>query len=231
MQLLMTLPNLIRYNLPDLNNIHLTFHWISFKGNLTQFFRAYWNKIKLTWNVSRATSYDLTYLLDILSSWLFIGSHWYAISRSFTGRFGTKNRRWVETRGPFPRNGRFFFSKFSNLQNFNLRVSPLAFQSMRRCQIEFLFLFFTFDEESGFSLFLQQQQKKKRPRGDKLNPQSNRFSSSGNDKLCLVSQKNGEKTKRATDSVPRSKTKRQKKKQFQLKKKWRNRWRRIQRSE
>ena len=108
MQLLMTLPNLIRYNLPDLNNIHLTFHWISFKGNLTQFFRAYWNKIKLTWNVSRATSYDLTYLLDILSSWLFIGSHWYAISRSFTGRFGTKNRRWVETRGPFPRNGRFF---------------------------------------------------------------------------------------------------------------------------
>ena len=80
------------------------------------------------------------------------------------------------------------------------------------------FFVFTFDEESGFSLFLQQQQKKRR-RGDKLNPQSNRFSSSGNDKLCLVSQKNGEKTKRATDSVPRSKTKRQKKKQFQLKKK------------
>ena len=230
MQLLMTLPNLIRYNLPDLNNIHLTFHWISFKGNLTQFFRAYWNKIKLTWNVSRATSYDLTYLLDILSSWLFIGSHWYAISRSFTGRFGTKNRRWVETRGPFPRNGRFF-SQNSPI----CRISTSVFRHSRfsRCaaaRSNSFFCFLLSTKKAGF-LFFFNNSKKKRRRGDKLNPQSNRFSSSGNDKLCLVSQKNGEKTKRATDSVPRSKTKRQKKKQFQLKKKWRNRWRRIQRSE
>ena len=111
---------------------------------------------------------------------------------------------------PVPTERPFFFSKFSNLQNFNLRVSPLAFQSMRRCQIELLFLFSLSTKKAGF-LFFFNNSKKKRRRGDKLNPQSNRFSSSGNDKLCLVSQKNGEKTKRATDSVPRSKTKRQKK--------------------
>ena len=230
MQLLMTLPNLIRYNLPDLNNIHLTFHWISFKGNLTQFFRAYWNKIKLTWNVSRATSYDLTYLLDILSSWLFIGSHWYAISRSFTGRFGTKNRRWVETRGPFPRNGRFF-SQNSPI----CRISTSVFRHSRfsRCaaaRSNSFFCFLLSTKKAGFLFFFNNSKKKTSPWWQIESTIESIFLI-WKRQIMSGFPKNGEKTKRATDSVPRSKTKRQKKKQFQLKKKWRNRWRRIQRSE